>query len=169
MPTNGFAQFYYTSAAAQKLIATELWDKPVLMVLTEHDSVLNTAWILNHFDATFTHPASRVIWYGTPPVEVQGLSRLRVRPDNLPEERISQFSHMSVLFAPDNPLYGRKGTLHLCSNGQSEAAAQRCLQGEEVWYSDWGLVEENKIHARLTWNPWFDWQTGIMNEVIGQG
>lgn len=169
VPTNGFAQFYYTSAAAQKLIASGQWDKPVMMVLTEHDSVLNTAWILNHFDATFTHPASRVIWYGTPPVQAEGLSRLQVRPDNLPEERISQFSHMSVLFAPDNPLYGRKGTLLLCSNGQSEAAAQRCLQGEEVWYSDWGLLEENKIHARLTWNPWFDWQAAVMNEVVEQG
>lgn len=169
VPTNGFAQFYYTSAAAQKLIARETWHKPVLMVLTEHDSVLNTAWILNHFDATFTHPASRVIWYGTPPAQAAGLARLRVRPDALPEERISQFSHMSVLFAPDNPLYGRRGTLPLCSNGQSEAAAQRCLRGEEVWYSDWGLVEENKVHARLTWNPWFDWQATVMNEVLGEG
>ena len=132
VPTNGFAQFYYTSAAAQKLIARERWDKPVLMVLTEHDSVLNTAWILNHFDATFTHPASRVIWYGTPPVEAKDLSRLRVRPDNLPEERIRQFSHLSALLAPDNPPYGRTGTLHLCPNGHSEAAAQRCPHGEEV-------------------------------------
>ena len=169
VPTNGFAQFYYTSAAAQKLIARRQWDKPVFMVLTEHDSVLNTAWILDRFDATFTHPASRVVWYGTAPVGATGLSRLRVRPDNLPQERISQFSHMSVLFAPDNPLYGRKGSLPLCSNGQPEAAAQRCLQGEEVWYSDWGLVEENKIHARLTWNPWFDWQTQVMNEVTDRG
>jgi hypothetical protein len=35
-----------------------------------------------------------------------------------------------------------------------------------VWYSDWGLVEANKIHARLTWNPWFDWQTAVMDEVV---
>lgn len=166
VPTNGFAQFYRTSASAQHLIARETFDKPVLMVLSEHDSVLDTAWILDHFDRTFTHPASRVIWYGAPRAEVSNVSRVRVKPDFLPDERISQFSHMSVLFSPRNPLYGRKGSVLLCANGQSDAATQRCLKGEEVWYSDWGLVEKDKVHARLTWNPWFDWQTQVMKEVV---
>lgn len=94
------------------------------------------------------------------------MSRLRVKTDYLPQDRISQFSHMSVLFSPRNPLYGRKGSVLLCANGQSEEAAKRCLAGETVWYSDWGLVEANKIHARLTWNPWFDWQTTVMDEVV---
>ncbi|WP_342320743.1 alpha/beta fold hydrolase [Kosakonia sp. BYX6] len=166
VPTNGFAQFWRTSASAQRILARKPWNKPTLLVLTEHDSVLNTRWILDHFDRDFTHPASRVIWYGTPPPEAVTVSRLRVKKDFLPEDRISQFSHMSVLFSPQNPLYGRKGSVMLCSNGQSEAAAKRCLKGDEVWYSDWGLVEPDKIHARLTWNPWFDWQTAVMDKVV---
>lgn len=166
VPTNGFAQFWRTSASAQRLLARKPWTKPALLVLTSHDSVLNTRWILDQFDRRFTHPASRVIWYGTPPPEAAKMPRLRVKTDYLPQDRISQFSHMSVLFSPRNPLYGRKGSVLLCANGQSEEAAKRCLAGEEVWYSDWGLVEANKIHARLTWNPWFDWQTTVMDEVI---
>lgn len=166
VPTNGFAQFWRTSASAQRILARKPWNKPTLLVLTEHDSVLNTCWMLDHFDRDFTHPASRVIWYGTPPPEAVTVSRLRVKKDFLPEDRISQFSHMSVLFSPQNPLYGRKGSVMLCSNGQSEAAAKRCLKGDEVWYSDWGLVEPDKIHARLTWNPWFDWQTAVMDKVV---
>lgn len=166
VPTNGFAQFWRTSASAQRLLARKPWTKPALLVLTSHDSVLNTRWILDQFDRRFTHPASRVIWYGKPPPEAAKMPRLRVKTDYLPQDRISQFSHMSVLFSPRNPLYGRKGSVLLCANGQSEEAAKRCLAGEEVWYSDWGLVEANKIHARLTWNPWFDWQTTVMDEVI---
>ncbi|MGK9175501.1 alpha/beta fold hydrolase [Yokenella regensburgei] len=166
VPTNGFAQFYRTSARARQLIAQRPYDKPVLMVLTEHDSVLDTAWILDHFDNTFTHPASRAIWYGSPPKEAANVSRVRIKPDFLPDERISQFSHMSVLFSPRNPLYGRKGKVRLCANGQSDEATQRCLKGEAVWYSDWGRVEKDKVHARLTWNPWFDWQTQVMKAVV---
>lgn len=166
VPTNGFAQFWRTSASAQRLLARKPWTKPALLVLTGHDSVLNTRWILDQFDRRFTHPASRVIWYGTPPAEAAKMSRLRVKTDYLPQDRISQFSHMSVLFSPRNPLYGRKGSVLLCANGQSEEAAKRCLAGEAVWYSDWGLVEANKTHARLTWNPWFDWQTTVMDEVV---
>ncbi|MGY5957172.1 alpha/beta fold hydrolase [Kosakonia sp. BK9b] len=166
VPINGYAQFWHTSARARQWLAQKTWDKPALMVLTEHDSVLNTRWILGQFARHFTHPASRVIWYGKPPAGAEGDRRILVRPDALPDERISQFSHMSVLFAPQNPLYGRKGSVMLCANGQPEAAARRCLAGETVWYSDWGLVEADKIHARLTWNPWFDWQTAVMDSVI---
>ncbi|SCC24201.1 Esterase/lipase [Kosakonia oryzendophytica] len=168
VPTNGFAQFWWTAARAQDWLAQKAWDKPALLVLAEHDSVLNTRWILEHFDRSFTHPASRVIWYGTPPAGVVKAPRILVKTDVLPQDRISQFSHMSVLFSPQNPLYGRKGSVVLCANGQPEAVARRCLAGEEVWYSDWGLVEPDKIHARLTWNPWFDWQTTVMDSVISQ-
>ncbi|WP_437890650.1 alpha/beta hydrolase [Phytobacter sp. V91] len=166
VPTNGFAQYYHTSASAQDLIARQRYSKPVLMVLSEHDSVLNTRWILDHFDAVFTHPASRVIWYGEPQPELRHTERVKVKPDFLPEQRISQFSHMSVLFSPRNPLYGRKGSVLLCANGQPDDATRRCLNGDEVWYSDWGLVEKDKVHARLTWNPWFDWQTQVIKDVV---
>lgn len=166
VPTNAFAQFWRTSASAQRLLARQRWDKPVLIVLSAHDSVLNTRWILDHFARSFPHPASRLIWYGEPRPEVANDARVLVKTDFLPEARISQFSHMSVLFSPQNPLYGRNGSVRFCANGQPEEAAKRCLKGEEVWYSDWGLVEAGKIHARLTWNPWFDWQTTVMDKLV---
>ncbi|WP_024555050.1 alpha/beta hydrolase [Franconibacter helveticus 513] len=169
VPTNGFAQFYHTSAAVQRLLNEQTWNRPVVMVLAEHDSVLDTGWIVDNFDKRFTHPASRVIWYGSPRREVAGVSRVLVKPDFMPEARISQFSHMSVLFAPDNPYYGREGKEIICANGQGEAEAQRCLKGETVWYSDWGYREEGKVHARLTWNPWFFWQEGVVSEVLNAG
>ncbi|UYU33633.1 alpha/beta fold hydrolase [Siccibacter colletis] len=166
VPTNGFAQFWYTSATARRLLAAQPFTKPVVMVLAEHDSVLDTRWMLDRFDEDFPHPASRLIWYGNPHTAQQAAQRVLVRTDYLPDERISQFSHMSVLFSPDNPLYGRAGRERLCANGQSEAFAQRCLKGEEVWYSDWGFQAEDKVHARLTWNPWFSWQEAVIGAVV---
>lgn len=165
VPTNGFAQFYYSSASVRHLLAKAPYDKPVLMVLAQHDSVLDTAAMLAQFDKAFPHSASRVIWYGNAPAQPVS-ERVLVRPDRLPEWRISQFSHMSVLFSPDNPLYGRAGTLRLCSNGPSAPAASDCKRKEDVWYSDWGYQEPGKTHIRLTFNPYFDWQNQVMASVL---
>lgn len=88
------------------------------------------------------------------------------------DERISQFSHMGILFSPANPLYGRSGTLRFCRNSRNADEVARCEAGEQVWYSDWGYSEPGKIHARLTYNPYFEWQSGVIREVLagaGQG
>ncbi|CAG9165664.1 carboxylesterase [Cupriavidus respiraculi] len=170
-PTNGFAQYYRSNVAAREALAQKPFDKPALVVMAEHDSVVDAAFVLDTFGARFTHPASRMIWYGATPAFPQGRRDARVlsRPDFLPDERISQFSHMSVLFSPGNALYGRDGTLRLCHNGQEPAAHQRCEAGEPVWYSDWGYREAGKVHARLTFNPYYEWQTGVMLGVLDGG
>ncbi len=166
-PTNGFAQFYRSSASVRMGLMFKPYDKPALIVTVRHDSVLDVRYTLDAFQQRFTHPASRMIWYGEPPDDLPLPPRVVVRPDALPEKRISQFSHMSVLFSPDNPLYGERGSQRFCWNGQTEDGLQQCLAGAEVWYSDWGYREPGKIHARLTFNPYFDWQAGIITDVLG--
>lgn len=37
-----------------------------------------------------------------------------------------------------------------------------------MWYSDWGYREPGKMHARLTFNPYFTWQLGVIDEVLGK-
>lgn len=118
------------------------------------------------FQERFPHPASRMIWYGEPPSDLTDIARVIVRPDRLPQERISQFSHMGILFNPQNPLYGRKGSIRICWNGQAEDAMKSCEGGHPVWFSDWGYQERGKIHARLTYNPYFEWQNAIMLTVL---
>ncbi|MDR0355712.1 MAG: alpha/beta fold hydrolase [Deltaproteobacteria bacterium] len=156
VPADAFAQFYYTSSSARGLLKKTPFDRPAVVVLAERDSVLDVEYILKHFDAFFTHPASRLIWYGLP--RTGRSQRAIFLPDALPEWRISSFSHMGALFSPANEAYGPNGARRICHNGQSEANYARCLSGEEVWYSAYGHEEEGKIHARLTFNPYFDWQ-----------
>lgn len=165
-PTNGFAQFYRSSVAVRRLLQQRAYDKPVLMVVAQHDSVLDTAFLLDTFQRRFTHPASRLIWYGVRPIALTDSKRVFVRTDVLPQHRISQFSHMAVLFSPDNHLYGARGSSRFCWNGQAPADLRACEEGSPVWYSDWGYREVGKIHARLTFNPYFDWQTAVAASVL---
>jgi esterase/lipase len=165
VPTNAFAQFYRTCVSARAALRAHPFDKPALVVLSEHDSVLDVRRILGTFDRLFPHPGSRLIWYGNE-TAAQGVSdRVLVRPDSLPELRIHSFSHMGALFSPDNPLYGMNGSLRIC-NGQGKEGSERCRAGEDVWYSAWGNVRPGANMARLTFNPYFDWQAGRMLEVL---
>ncbi len=164
VPTDGFAQFYHTSASVRRLLRKSPFDRPVAIVLAEHDSVLDVNFILNLFDTAFTHPHSRLIWYGSP---VAGHSkRVLFQPDALPEWRISSFSHMGMLFSPANEAYGVDGAYRICRNGQPKEDYRKCLAGEEVWYSAWGYVQEGRTHARLTFNPYFDWQADVILRVL---
>src|SRR5690606_7510930 len=129
VPTNGFAQFYRSSRRARQALASGPYGKPVLMVVAEHDSVLDTGYLAQGFSAQFPHPASRLIWYGSKRDGFDRDPRVLVRTDYLPELRISQFSHMGLLFAPGNALYGAAGRLRLCWNGQPDAARADCQRG----------------------------------------
>jgi esterase/lipase len=168
MPTNGFAQFHRSSRNAQQLLEKRFYDKPVFMVVAQHDSVLDTNYLLDKFQFRFTHPASRLIWYGEETLGMYDRQRVLVRKDHLPLLRISQFSHMGLMFAPGNPLYGEQGILRICLNGQPSVATRACEQGALTWYSDWGYREEGKVHARLTFNPYFDWQVSVMATVLDE-
>jgi esterase/lipase len=166
VPTNGFAQFYRSALLAQKRLKQRTYDKPVFVAITQHDSVLDTGYVLDTFNRQFSHPASRLIWYGDNPAPAAKTPRVLVRNDYLPEYRIAQFSHMGLMFSPDNRLYGQAGIQRICWNGQDSAAMSQCLNGRQVWYSDWGHREPGKVFARLTFNPYFDWQSQVMMQVL---
>ncbi|MCE9731859.1 carboxylesterase [Pectobacterium sp. IFB5596] len=165
VPTNGFAQYYYSSSGVRSQLAKKPYDKPVLIVLAEHDSVVDTTYIANMFDTQFTNPRSRLIWYGDRPAGIHS-SRMLVRTGSLPEWRISQLSHMSLLFSPENTEYGKTGSIIICANGQTNNDLKACEDRSTLWYSDWGYIENGKTHVRLTFNPYFDWQNQIMLNVL---
>ena len=163
VPSNGFAQFYHTSTAVRKKLTNTPYRKPALLVAAQRDSVVDVEFVRQTFTEKFLHPASRMIWYGE---REESDPRVLVQPDRLEVLRISEFSHMSVLFSPTNPLYGHEGSQRMCNNGQESDDLKRCEAGREVWYSDWGYKEAGKVHARLTFNPYFEWQAEIMVGVI---
>jgi esterase/lipase len=165
VPTNGFAQLYRTSVLAQKLL-DKPYEKPVIMIASEHDSVIDTHYIVDVFQQQFTNSNSRLIWYGETKAIMTKMSRVLVRTDRIEEQRISQFSHMGILFSPDNSLYGSQGELRICFNNTSTAERKACEEGADTWFSAWGYQEKGKVHARLTYNPYFKWQNEVMLSIF---
>ncbi len=150
---NAAGEYYRTSQQVRDQLEKKEFNRPVLIVMSEDDSVLNSQGILQLFEERFTNPDSRFIWYGDQPASKD--PRVHSLRSKLPEQNVSNFSHMAALFAPENPYYGKNGSYRMCNNGQEESEAT-CQKENEVWYSAHGYTEEGKIHARLTWNPYFE-------------
>ena len=144
-------------------------DVPVLMVLAEKDSVVDTQHVAQRFKENFTNDKKCLLWQGeeAPDVFIDNPSmsgQLLMQSMNLPEERISAASHMSSLFSARNSLYGTQSTFKICDNGQGSESEARCKEGKEgkegkdLWYGPWGYDDEdaNRVYARLTYNPYFD-------------
>lgn len=171
MPVNGFAQFYHTSRKARNSLKNNTFDRPVFMVLTEHDSVIETAEVKEAFQERFTHPDSRLMWFGSTENKREG--RIQYIHSHMPEYRIDNMSHMGILFSPDNPYYGIDGSETICRNHRGEGADEDeafCRAGNPVWYSAYrGLNKENEsqnVHARLTFNPVFETMMNELNAVF---
>lgn len=164
VPLNAFAQYYQTSASVQELLEIKTFDRPVFIATSEADSVVNVQETVALFEQRFTHPASRLAWFGSD-LKTQD-SRIEIYPGRVPEFNISNFSHMGILFAPTNSYYGQGSPYRMCRNGQTDIQQTQCEQGAVVWYSAWGYQEEDKAHARLTFNPYFEQMMEQIEQVI---
>ena len=163
LPMNAAAIYYQTSSDVREKLASANYDKPVFMLMSEGDSVINTQYSIDMFSHRMTNPNNRLVWQGEHDLNDPRSTRFSMI---LPEQRISNGSHMGLLFSPDNPNYGVNGAHLICSNGQEEIDAAKCAEGEEVWFSAWGYTEPGKIHARLTYNPYFEQSMKIMDSVM---
>ncbi len=70
---------------------------------------------------------------------------------------------MSNLFSSTNSLYGTQSKFRICDNGQGSNKESKCKAGDEVWYGPWGYKENDKVHARLTYNPYF---TNMVDNIL---
>lgn len=163
VPTNGFAQYYQSSAKVLGEVYDKKFTKPVFIALSEHDSVLDSFAIVEIFKQQFDHPNSRLMWFGH-----QKLSDQRIISINskVAAMRVSTMSHMGLTYSPKNPYYGVAGSYRMCSNGLTNEEYRQCRKGNDVWYSAWGYKESGKVHARLTFNPNFELMTQHINNTL---
>lgn len=163
LTTNGATQYYYTTRKVRQQLAENTYNKPVLIALSADDSVVDSEAVKTLFEQRFSNPASKLFWFGKTTETTD--SRVEILTSQLPQLQISNFSHMSLLFPASNPLYGRNGSQQICENGQTEAAEKLCPGSNDLWYSNWGYQEADKVHARLTWNPYFDRLVNSIKQV----
>jgi alpha-beta hydrolase superfamily lysophospholipase len=161
LPMSAAAVYYQTSEVVQQQLEGKQYNKPVFMLLSEGDKVISTQYAIDTFSHTMTNPNSHLVWQGEHKLSDTRSTQFTMK---LPEQRISNGSHMGLLFSPNNPNYGVQGTNLICSNGQATEA--QCTNRDELWFSAWGYVEPNKVHARLTYNPYFEQSMALMDKVM---
>ncbi|MCO7223260.1 carboxylesterase [Pleionea sp. CnH1-48] len=151
-PINGAIAYSDSAERLRDLLEQQKVTIPTLIVISEADSVVDPYAIKTLYEDNFTNPNSQLIWYGESTFKQPSIKTFTMKLD---AHKISTGSHMSTLFAPHNTYYGQNGERKMCMNSFDDDASARCRAGEEVWYSAWGYEEEGKIHARLTWNPYY--------------
>lgn len=162
IPIKGFAAFYDTMTRADDVL--EALEKtpagvPAVVMLAEHDGLVETEALLPRFDRAFPNPKSRILWYGEERFAKGLAERVRVLSESVPQMRVASFSHMGLMHRPDNPQYGEAGADRFCWNGQSQADSKACEAGADIWYSgERHQPDEAHNYARLTFNPWYDEQ-----------
>ncbi|WP_198435956.1 carboxylesterase [Moritella sp. F3] len=166
LPMNAAAVYYQTSEIVRDALEKAGYDKPVFMMMSEGEHVIDTDYAQSMFSQMMTNTSNKLVWKG----EVQPDDTRAVRFSmDLPQQRISNGSHVGLLFSPLNPVYGPDGEITICDNGQREVDEAKCQAGEEVWYSAYGYQEPGKVYARLSWNPYFAESMAILDDVMQQG
>lgn len=159
MPMNAVYMYYKTTLKVQDKFEKSAFDRPVFLVLSKDDSVINYEKTINVFKSKFTNPDSKFILYTNTTnldnkfKELETNKKFKLYNSYLPNQRVSNFSHMSVLFSPENEHYGKNGSYLMLNNGQEE---KKFISREKSWFSAWGLNIDGIYHARLTWNPHFN-------------
>ena len=151
-PLKATLAYSQSAETVRVLLKEHTIDIPTFIVMSEADSVIDPDAIRKYFEQRVNHPHKQMLIYGESVYTSQQVLSQTMR---LPNLRISTGSHMSPLFSPNNIYYGVDAEKKMCRNGLNHSQREKCKNGHEVWFSAWGHYETDKIHARLTWNPYF--------------
>jgi len=164
MTTNAAGLFYRSSQEVAQVLDRGL-EKPVFLVASEADGVVDNQQLLSAWQQQFHAENNQLVWYHQGSQLVPGANNYTMRLD---QQRISSGSHMGVMFSKTNALYGIEGEITVCNNDQSAEHEAACQRGEPMWYSGWGYREPGRAHARLTWNPYFEPMLELLVEWFEQ-
>ncbi|WP_413701935.1 alpha/beta hydrolase [Psychromonas sp. KJ10-10] len=163
LPMNGGAVYYQTTEVVQDDLKDTLYNKPIFMMLSEGDRVIDSKFPISVFEKQFINDNNQLIWQGEGELSLPNTTRFSM---NRPDLHIVNGSHMGLLFAPNNSDYGKEGTIRICNNGQSKEQEKACEQGAETWFSSYGQIQEGKVLARLTYNPYFQESMEKLDKVM---
>lgn len=143
--------YYKSLQRVQEELENKSFSKPVFVTISEDDSVIKAEEIVSIFSNNFKNPNSQLLWFGkkNSSTITESLLYHLIFQKNI----LVIFSHLSVLFKKNHFFYGKNGSYRMFKNGQDKIYNEK---EDELWYLVWGLKEEGKYFARLTWNPYFD-------------
>lgn len=163
LPMNGAAVYYDTAKIVQNDLEETTYNKPVFMMISEGDSIIDTQFPISVFQKRFTNKNNQLIWQGEFDLSI---SKTTIFSMDRPDLGIVNGSHMGLMFSPNNIEYGTEATIIICNNGQTIEQENACEQGADIWFSSYGMIEEGKIFARLTYNPYFEQSMEKLDTVM---
>jgi esterase/lipase len=154
---NSGTQYYNLTRHVKQQWRNKRLDIPLLMLLSENDSVVNVGYSHSIFKQKFTSTDKQLLWYRNLSADTQFIagSAETVRQSYFPNLRILNQSHMSLLISPENTLLGEEGKLLIC-NGNEYPIYSACMRSPEHWYGAQHSVSPDGVAiARTTYNPDF--------------
>ena len=165
IPINSGTQYYLTTKQLKHRWRGSRLDIPVMVVVTADDSVVDVEYTRNLFQHRFPHPRNRLLLYTNNPDTV-ARDRELVRSSRYPERRILNQSHLSLLNAPDNPLFGENAQILVC-NGNEYPVFMACMRAQGHWFGAQHTPSPDGVPvARTTYNPDFSHVLNVVEQVF---
>ena len=171
IPINSATQYFNSSIHLKKMWRDDkkAWigerlRMPVMMVVTANDSVVDIEYSRHVFHLHFRNPHSRLLIYQQHKASV--LSEEVIRTSHFPQRRIINLSHLSLLNAPQNPLFGENASVLVC-NGNKYPIYRACMQASGHWFGAQHTPSPDGVAvARSTYNPDFSYLLELFDQVF---
>lgn len=151
---NAVKQVIYLTKLISQLSRQIFLDTPLFIIASREDDTISCVKAIKFF-SQLSHPESQLLLY-CKLVQTFKDSRVLVRPTHYPDLNISQFSHVSIPFSPQNSHYGQNGDFILASRSDNTiyGAYNRIESRAGDFLYRLGLLKT--MHHELTYNPDFD-------------
>lgn len=169
---NAAAQMYALTRVMHKLASSHKTKLPIFAAASADDVTVHASATLD-FMSTASHPASRLLWYGTMPPALPDESparRITWVNSAFPEQRILSSAHTAIVLPPSDAHYGEHGDYANCAHyypHQIEKYIACRTHPAEVTQGE--ISEENLqtgIMRRLMYNPNYAGMTDAMGQFI---
>jgi esterase/lipase len=168
---NGGAQVYRLTRELDDAFASgKRLSMPVFTAVSADDISVDTDKMVDIFSAYVTSPRSVLMLYGTDAAKsrTDHDARILFQKSFLPEERVLDYAHISLLMPPDDPHYGKNGGYKYCLHYQTDREKRMsCLRDPHLWQGE--ITPQNLSRhtlRRLTYNPRYDEMTRILDRFL---
>lgn len=153
--TNSIAEIYELSRLTQASLQQNGLEAPALMIQSRDeitiDPVANRDFFRQHMS-----DKHHLIEYGNGEAEAP---RHTIRSSYFPEQKIFNFSHVTLPYSPENDVFGINGSHRECGLNigiVDKELARVCMTNKENWKGEIGSAPEKyQPIQRLTFNPDF--------------
>ena len=162
MPTNGIAQTYLLAQDFNKKVKKSNKIKtPILLIQSMEDIAIQPELNVDLFKRYMNQTKSKALIYSGKKTSVKPFSSLELVSSYLPDEKIINFSHISLLYSPKNKTYGENGSYKECGATIGVIPAKQaddCINSNSNWKGEFSRGNDKKYYPfqRLTYNPLFD-------------